>query len=812
MTDLFHRQPFQRLPEELVQDVLERLSHRDHAAFSLASHWCYQAAIPVIWRDVTLQDRLTEHEDDSEDHHDDTPLLRKLLIIATKPTIGAAVQALTHRCHLPTPDVREELRKRPFSGMMLSPDTRTTKLIQLAVKNMPNVHTLRIVFGHPNINDALVRSFFDRNRTPSIRHLWLENCRISAAWEYTINRSSLAVPLHLDFSGLQSIRLRRLPLRSTYSQDWPAGPQLVYSRFPSTNRTMRDELGNSCKRTGEYERVRNGFRFVNRCDDNIYRTLAQEMNLPPEVAECEPGTSDEERAELAARRHLIDIDWLVEQQPEYLNHFPHHHEIPSSAQVALGLLHSCSATLTNLCLDSVLTKPLKTDMQADLLKWHDMFERFFSLRFPHLRSFQARTDFVQDESLPRIYLLDYSELLHKRTSGNTSTGPSLCALDFMEAHPNLQCLAWPLDRFFASTNSNPAIAARVEAVTDKLGPTLVDLRVNAKSGQWQQQPKKMESVHDQEARRRRFITDFAANMTQVQRIKIEGGVPRDESREILRALHRCSLSKIVIAGVESPVGNTWGAGGEELVESLDHLDDFDTSTLQAEHADSIHAIGSQPLSPPAANFTFTPVYGWPPGPPMLHTLASFYASTLKELKLCGPLGAPHCHALESLTLTMWLPTEFEERHRGDDIIGSWLDARNARDATLSLLSVRSSYEGDDEEGGWDEVVASKYAPVSLAAWVTEYIGSLLSERAKAREGGVNVRVRMHVGDGPGIFDIDMRIAKDGAKGVDVCLGFTGPREEFEVERRMGKLRSRRWFGRGASLIWRQTQGLRNRGS
>lgn len=479
--------------------------------------------------------------------------------------------------------------------------------------------------------------------------------------------------------------------------------------------------------------------------------------------------------------------------------------------MALRLLHSCSATLTNLCLDSVLTKPLKTDTQAGLLKWHNMFERFFSLRFPHLRSFQARTDFVQDESMPCIYLLDYSELLHESASGNTSTRPSLCALDFMEAQPNLQCLAWPLDRFFASTNSNPAIAARVEAVIGNLGRTLVDLRVNAKSGQWQQQPEKMESAHDQEARRRRFITDFAANMTQVQRIKIEGGVPRDESREILRALHRCSLSKIVIAGVESPVGNTWGAGGEELVESLDHLDDFDTSTLQAEHADSIHAIGSQPLSPPAANFTFTPVYGWPPGPPMLHTLASFYASTLKELKLCGPVGAPvlfsptpitspllaalkHCHALESLTLTMWLPTEFEERHRGDDIIGSWLDARNARDATLSLLSVRSSYEGDDDEGGWDEVMASKYAPASLAAWVTEYVGGFLSERAKAREGNVNVRVRMHVGDGPGIFDLDVGIAKDVVKGEDVCLGFTGPREEFEVERRMGKLRSRRWFG------------------
>ena len=131
------------------------------------------------------------------------------------PSLAKRVQTVIHRCHLPQPAIFAELPKTTFSGMTLSPDPRTTRLVQLAVRHMTRVHTLRIIFGHPNINDALLRCFFAKNRdcTTPIRRLWLEDCRISAGCDLKIVSHPLDLPLELDFNGLESIRFRRMPLR-----------------------------------------------------------------------------------------------------------------------------------------------------------------------------------------------------------------------------------------------------------------------------------------------------------------------------------------------------------------------------------------------------------------------------------------------------------------------------------------------------------------------------------------------------------------------------------------------------------------------
>lgn len=78
---------------------------------------------------------------------------------------------------------------------------------------MKNVQTLRINFGHPNINDALLRNFFDAKREPSIRRLWLENCRISAGCNVRQLSSLEQLPPELNFAGLESVRFRRMPIR-----------------------------------------------------------------------------------------------------------------------------------------------------------------------------------------------------------------------------------------------------------------------------------------------------------------------------------------------------------------------------------------------------------------------------------------------------------------------------------------------------------------------------------------------------------------------------------------------------------------------
>lgn len=71
----------QRLPEELLQQILEHLDRDALQLINVCSRWCYEKATPLIWRDVSLVDCRTKHEETS-DEHDDTPLIKKLLVLA----------------------------------------------------------------------------------------------------------------------------------------------------------------------------------------------------------------------------------------------------------------------------------------------------------------------------------------------------------------------------------------------------------------------------------------------------------------------------------------------------------------------------------------------------------------------------------------------------------------------------------------------------------------------------------------------------------------------------------------------------------
>lgn len=80
-SDMTTFQLLHRLPEELRFDILERLGKTDLTFFGETSRWTYDLATPLIWRDVELVDCRTQHEE-SVDEHDDTPLLKKLLVLA----------------------------------------------------------------------------------------------------------------------------------------------------------------------------------------------------------------------------------------------------------------------------------------------------------------------------------------------------------------------------------------------------------------------------------------------------------------------------------------------------------------------------------------------------------------------------------------------------------------------------------------------------------------------------------------------------------------------------------------------------------
>lgn len=85
----------QALPGELLQHIVEYLDGDGLSRFSLAARWCYESAASVQWREVTLTDCAREHTglahheilaDTRDDDHDDTPLLKKLIVLATYVT------------------------------------------------------------------------------------------------------------------------------------------------------------------------------------------------------------------------------------------------------------------------------------------------------------------------------------------------------------------------------------------------------------------------------------------------------------------------------------------------------------------------------------------------------------------------------------------------------------------------------------------------------------------------------------------------------------------------------------------------------
>ena len=131
---------------------------------------------------------------------------------------------------------------------------------------MRRVHTLRIIFGHPNINDALLRSFFDkdRERDNPLRKLWLETSRISAGCCLRISDHPLGLPLELDFTGLESIRLRRLPLRPGLPSTFAESYGFVHARGGETSEDMQDGAG------GRY------LASTNPCLDEYYLSMSEE--------------------------------------------------------------------------------------------------------------------------------------------------------------------------------------------------------------------------------------------------------------------------------------------------------------------------------------------------------------------------------------------------------------------------------------------------------------------------------------------------------------------------------------------------------
>jgi hypothetical protein len=328
-------------------------------------------------------------------------------------------------------------------------------------------------------------------------------------------------------------------------------------------------------------------------------------------------------------------------------------------------------------------------------------------------------------------------------------------------------------------------------------------------------------------------------------IKIEGGVPRDERREILVALRHSPLTKVVLIGTSHPLGNSWGARGSAVAPAQrgdtflpvaidsDDDDERETAGLEAEDYALFRRYSTiSDLPTPPSTFStdhWTPTFGWLDAPPLLYTLALHHSTHITELKFCGYRGAPILLSptpytsdlfaalkffpnLRVLTTAFWLTTTFEDEQRDEEVLEYWHDMRDPNSTALVTVPRASSPAGsmdagfgseDDEDGErgeenpWARELRTKFAPEALAGRVLGFIGPLLSPVAKGRPGGVLVRASFSMGgEVSAIFDLDLRIGMLAPGMGDVILegSVVGPRTEGDDdERRREKERGRRWF-------------------
>ncbi|KAF1834184.1 hypothetical protein BDW02DRAFT_622076 [Decorospora gaudefroyi] len=793
----------QRLPSELVQLIAAYLDTSTLKNVALVSPALHQHATDVLWQHVCLADQwklhLNEHTDQlwgdrgrgESDEHDDTPIVRKLYILATNPGLASKVQTLTHRCHLPAPNIFDELPRMHFDADNLSQHDRLHILLKLAIQNMVNVHTLRIVYGHWKLTNALLAGFLDpgRPRSVPLRKLWLESC--------CFDKDTLYWLLPSKATGLESIRLRRL------------GNEVLDTVQRQPLRFMEFKLS----RGGQYYQMHNG------AGGFVGTTVHfSEQGMPdrwprPTVEEL----VDKGRAfDAVMWDHLPGIRDYIDANPVVPESSTSERFAPDPTNAMQWLIACSASNLTSLNLDWIHWR--RNESATHPFSNASLFlTELAQLRFPHLRAFQIRNAALPLTQLPdNVYLLEDT------------------FLDFLESHPKIQCLAWPMDKVYSHVKPSVDVQNRSRKLVAHLAMMLTDLRLDTQyTGQGESLTDECKTADEQLARlrRRRFIAEFAPHMRRIEQIKLEGGIPRDEKREMLRALHWCPLKKIVMIGVSFPAGNTWGGGGHQLraIDPGQSGSDF-IYNLEEEDLEGILAAYRRGF-PMSSDFTFEPDYGWPAQAPLLQTVALHHASTVEELKICGyngcpilsyptPITSPLLTGLRSydnlkqLVLSFWLMTWYEDSYRDAEIIQSWLDTRSPASTALTIVTPRSSPPPDQpvdpghfpdfgnpriiprtqEFNRWAVALKTRFSPSALAYRVARDIGPFLSPVAKARKGGVRVRASFCLGakeerrTASDIFDLDIKVGR-----ADQVLEFVGPREEGEPGRWWAKLEDRRWF-------------------
>jgi hypothetical protein len=747
------------------------------------------------------------------DHHDDTPMIQTLIFLVKRPDIAKKVRTLTHACHLPPPDMFGELQSASFDGQSLSSDGRTIDLLRLAIRNMVNVHTLRLCHSHYNVGRVLLNDFFDRRRPGCvpIRRLWLENCDLYFDNLYTDS---------LDMTRLESLRIRRLKLYHRVIVDDDEGSHLTLARMGlfSTKQDGQGSYYGTWHHSIEQEKQ-------SRMSGNGGLCLVPSFNNGNKFSSTCPGSRIFDEHMYNA---IPEVQVLLHHNKELLDTLPslneglfttgcstEQREAPFFFQandVHIGrMLQQSCPNLKHLNLDWIsASSHYMTGGGRSRERYTRFVAQLSRLRFPHLISLQYRNTVTRTTSLPpEVYLLHPTRIYFTKTE--SIHGEQFIEVDFLsflEHHPNLAALAWPVDYFFPPNNlpGERPFENRVRDVIQNLGAKLETLRLQAGFDSGEEQSRRYNGYHPFGARHR-FLCEFIGHMSNISTIKIEvcshdaniqwlsntqkGAYTRDEKREIVRGLQRCPLKRIIMIGRAFPLGNCWGEDGEFVSEHEGALFEGQSEPLEAEDEAVIQASRQIVPTRPKQLTEFSPIYGW--HRPMLLTIASLFAETVTELKFCGFNGSPvmnrpqgpdkgpditpgllyhlkYFHNLRQLILSIYIL-------RGDEAPRKWILHSWNQDPTTETPA-------DSDEMDMD---IGQFVPQSMAQSLSSMIYQYLSPIALKR--GVKFRASFCVGEDSSedIFDLDMDINEKG------LMRFTGPRTAIHFSRYWSKLTERCYF-------------------
>lgn len=446
------------------------------------------------------------------------------------------MRSLTHRCHLDPP---LSDTSNSFLDATLSGDYRTCELVKSAVKQLTNVTTLRVIHGHAHLTEALLRCFFDSNRalrTP-VQRLWLESSRVDEALATPLPYHRAGLPLVLDFRGLKSVRVRRLPLSIENFHPHRVGPDQVRGRIAS--KPCLENWRTAMMMTVNATMPRHSNKDEVVIDEARLRAIASlaaiEVKEPYDVGskgmsldmpaiivalmrdnEIYQGTRTSkadsfERPSLQERMEQMSYTiWSVHgmrkhcrtslnrQRPfrNYTDLQPMIHQteviMSSTADRVLNLTRQSCMTLTSINLDALQHFPgtFNQPEESSLALRCAWFERFFKLRFANLRALQIRTDVEAQIALPHgLYLFQpfrwpsYRFGIHGSGQHDREQA-SWLHLEFLAVHTKLVCLGWPMSRLFGPNQHVDAdimvdgVQLSSSNIIGALANRLVDLRLD----------------------------------------------------------------------------------------------------------------------------------------------------------------------------------------------------------------------------------------------------------------------------------------------------------------------------------------------